>query len=465
GIVVIALISCLMRGDARQEHSVERDDDVLEETVSKNILEVVVEKTKKKRKKKVAEDASGSTFPPKRLREDYHVITSNIEGKSLAAICGLVPDGSSVSSETFLPSLRYVVSSDDSYHSGSCSEVKSFVRSPAADVPVTTVAVTTTVTADASAVLPPKVRIKSKNLEIFGDSASAGKANVNDAGCLEVEVRMRAKHTLEQKDRLEDKCSKQTTLLSERDAEIAHLKSLLYLKESKVVENIRLHGQLYVVEAADAAKGNELRDLKERNFLQILHDELSSKVTSLEAKRDMLANQSSEYLQALGQAIGCVVNKGIHDGLTTRVDHRKAGRDLSVIEAYDPSVQARYIDAVNAFSIVDFSLLSELRSMWIPVFDVSYSSPEYLQALGQAIGCVVNKGIHDGLKARVDHRKAERDLSVIEAYDPFVQARYIDAVNAFSIVDFSLLSDLRSMWIPVFDVSYSLILLSFSYIR
>nr|GFA87757.1 hypothetical protein [Tanacetum cinerariifolium] len=153
-----------MRGDARQEHSVERDDDVLEETVSRNISEVVVEKTKKKRKKKVAGDASGSTFPPKRLREDYHVITSNIEGKSLAAICGLVPDGSSVSSEV--------------------TEPPAVVPSPAVDVPVTTVTVTTTVTTDASAVLPPKVRIKSKNLEIFGDSASAGKANVNDAGHL-----------------------------------------------------------------------------------------------------------------------------------------------------------------------------------------------------------------------------------------------------------------------------------------
>ncbi|GKG56184.1 hypothetical protein Tco_0577259, partial [Tanacetum coccineum] len=58
--------------------------------------------------------------------------------------------------------------------------------------------------------------------------------------CLEAEVRMRAEHTLEQKDRLEDKCSEQTALLSERDVKIAHLKSLLSLKEAEAVEAIRL---------------------------------------------------------------------------------------------------------------------------------------------------------------------------------------------------------------------------------
>ncbi|GKF35230.1 hypothetical protein Tco_0108430, partial [Tanacetum coccineum] len=71
-------------------------------------------------------------------------------------------------------------------------------------------------------------------------------------------------------------------------------------------------------------------------------------------------------------------------------------------------------------------------------------SPEYLQALGQAISCAVNKGIQDGLKAGINHRKVRRDLSVIEAYDPFAEEKYIDAVNALGAVDFSLLSELES---------------------
>nr|GEZ10529.1 hypothetical protein [Tanacetum cinerariifolium] len=74
---------------------------------------------------------------------------------------------------------------------------------------------------------------------------------------------------------------------------------------------------------------------------QLLHDELSFKVASLESKSDVLADQ---------------------DGLKAWVDHGKAGNDLFVIEAYDPFAKAKYINIVNALGTVDFSLLSELRS-------------------------------------------------------------------------------------------------------
>ncbi|GKG63180.1 hypothetical protein Tco_0638827, partial [Tanacetum coccineum] len=43
--------------DAGQEHSVEKGDDVLEEAISKDALEVIVENPQKKRKRKVAGDA------------------------------------------------------------------------------------------------------------------------------------------------------------------------------------------------------------------------------------------------------------------------------------------------------------------------------------------------------------------------------------------------------------------------
>ncbi|GKC16932.1 hypothetical protein Tco_1013714 [Tanacetum coccineum] len=58
--------------------------------------------------------------------------------------------------------------------------------------------------------------------------------------------------------------------------------------------------------------------------------------------------QSFEYLRTLGEAIGCAINKGMQDGLKAGIDHGKDGCDLSVIEAYDPSAEAKYADAVNA---------------------------------------------------------------------------------------------------------------------
>ncbi|GKA91312.1 hypothetical protein Tco_0813182, partial [Tanacetum coccineum] len=507
-----------------QEHSVKRDDVVLEETIAKDVSEVAVEKTKKsKRKRKTAGDAT--TFPPKKLREDYHAAASNIGGKSLAAIRDLVPDGSSVPSEvtepptvvyvlptlddgptnsmyglnlqTCPPYLRYVVSSDDSHHSGSCSEVKSFAKSPATDVPVTTVAVTTTVTANVSAVPTPKVRVVFKNLETFGDYTSAGGANADAAGtsklnepadsldsfyvpkwnmtndsvlddpyvCRDLTDRLALPALFSQlramdydqlyfefnvgEVRLEDKCSEQAALLSERDAEIVHLKSLLSFKEAEAVEAIRLRSQISVIEAADVAKGDELMDLKERNFVlegekdalfekvktleseaalkktELSHDELSSTVASLEFKRDSLVAQRIEAtLDEQAKVLG----------------NRVAELDAHLLEMTAHLDEEFYPHFLIAISGRRWILTHRLKL----VIHKCLQSLKYCHALGLAIGCAVNKGIQDGLRAGIDHGKAGMDLSVIEAYDPSAEAKYVESVNALGAVDFSLLSELNS---------------------
>ncbi|GKB24455.1 hypothetical protein Tco_0863856 [Tanacetum coccineum] len=141
--------------DVEPKHPTGGNDDVLAETIAKDVLEVVVEKTtKSKQKRKETGDASVFTFPPKKLREDYHAATSNIGGKSLATIRSLISEGSR-------------------------SEVNSFAKSHVADALVMIVAVTTTIAVDVSVVPVSKDRVKSKNLENFRDSVSAGGANAN----------------------------------------------------------------------------------------------------------------------------------------------------------------------------------------------------------------------------------------------------------------------------------------------
>ncbi|GKA99931.1 hypothetical protein Tco_0827925 [Tanacetum coccineum] len=347
-------------GDAGQEHSVERDDDVLEETVAKDVSEVVVEKNKKsKRKRETTEDASVSTFPPKKLREDYHAVTSNTGGKSLATIRSLVSEGSSVPSEIAEPR-------DDGSQTPCPDSIYGPVLPPR-DTPVMTIAVTTTIDAEASVVQVSKNRVRPRNLETFRDFASAGGANVNAVSssndlmdrlaspalfsqlhsmdyyqlytkfnvgaarkmCLGAEVRMRAEHTLEQKDRLEDKCAEQTALLSEKDAEIAHLRSLLSLEETEAAEAIRLFSQLSVVEATDAAKSVELRDLKERNFaLEGDKDALSEKVATLESvttsKETELASLTAQVVQLISDLSGFQLSR---DELSSKVAFLESERD------------------------------------------------------------------------------------------------------------------------------------------
>ncbi|GJQ95636.1 putative reverse transcriptase domain-containing protein [Tanacetum coccineum] len=459
-------------GDAGQEHAIERDDDVLEETVSKDISEGGL---------------SRHSF--------------QYRGKSLATIRGLIPDGSSVPSEvteppvvvsvtptpddgptdlvsglnlwTCPPSLRYVVSLDDSHHSSSCFEVNSFARSPTADVPVMTIAVTTIVIADASAVPPLKVRVKSKNLEILGDSASAGEVNADAAGtsklnepavsldsfyasqdldsetlhhiyvpkwnvtndsvlddpyfnveaawqvCLGAEVRIRAKHTLEQKDKLEDECSEQTALLSERDVEIAHMKSLLSLKEVEAVEAIHLRGQLSIVEAADAAKDKELRDLKERNFsLEGEKDALSKKVTTLESvaalKETELVSLTAQVTQLTSELSSFQLSR---DKLSSKVASLELERDRlanqssslkTAFELFKGRMEAMQDEQATALGNRVVELDAQLLEMAAHLDEEFY--PRFLTAIS-----------------------GWRDLSVIEAYDPSTEAKYIDAVNALGI--------------------------------
>ncbi|GKF53053.1 hypothetical protein Tco_0159963 [Tanacetum coccineum] len=119
-------------------------------------------------------------------------ILSSVMEPLIAAFVAPMPDVGPMDSVSGLnlrtrPShVRYVVSSDDSHHSGSYSEATYFVRSLIADAPVVTVAVTTTVVADVAAIPGLKARVESKNLKNIGDSASAGGANANAASILKL---------------------------------------------------------------------------------------------------------------------------------------------------------------------------------------------------------------------------------------------------------------------------------------
>nr|GEV29491.1 hypothetical protein [Tanacetum cinerariifolium] len=249
--------------------------------------------------------------------------------------------------------------------------------------------------------------------------------------CLGVEVRMRAEHTLEMKGKLEDKFVEQTVLLSERDAKIAHLKSLLSLKESEAAEAIRLHGQLTTVEAADEAKDSELKYLKEKNFfLEGERDVMSEKIVTLKsanaAKEAELASISSQVAELTSDLSGFQLSR---DELNSKVASLESKRDCLVTQKNSlESAFELFREHMEALQDEQAKILGDR----VAEFDAA------------AIGFAVNKGIQDGLKARIDHGQAGRDLSVIEAYDPSTKAKYIDAINALGAVDFFLFSKLES---------------------
>ncbi|GKE45788.1 hypothetical protein Tco_1473072 [Tanacetum coccineum] len=71
---------------------------------------------------------------------------------------------------------------------------------------------------------------------------------------------------------------------------------------------------------------------------------------------------STEYIEALGNAFGCAIEKGMQEGLDARIEHGQAGRCLSDLEAYNPSAEADFNSAVRDLHGLDFSLLRDLSA-------------------------------------------------------------------------------------------------------
>ncbi|GJS17821.1 hypothetical protein Tco_0412293, partial [Tanacetum coccineum] len=73
--------------------------------------------------------------------------------------------------------------------------------------------------------------------------------------------------------------------------------------------------------------------------------------------------KSPEYQGILGHALGRVVDFGMQEGLEAGYEHGVTGRDLSVVDAYNPEVaKASHINAVKALEDVDFPLVNLLKS-------------------------------------------------------------------------------------------------------
>ncbi|GJT94129.1 gypsy type transposase [Tanacetum coccineum] len=463
---------------------------------------------------------------------DGSIIPSDATRPAVTASVTPTPDVKTVDSvsgqnlRTRPPHVRYVVSSDSSLYSDSYSEAASLVRS-VTDAPVVTIAVTTTI--DANIAAGSKAKDVLREIEHTRYSASAGRLeadavsisklkqpsissdsfyasqsldtealhplramdydhlysefNVRAARqvCLGAKVRMRTEHTLEKKNELEDKCAGKAILLFERDTEIAHLKSLLSLKEAEATEAISLRGQLTILEATDASKGAELRDLKEKNFalegeknalcdrvealesaaaskeveltslssqvakltadlsgFQISRDELNSKVASLESKRDCIVTQRSS-LESAFELFKEQVEKMQDEQVGVLID-RVVAIDSDLMEMalhMDAEFYPRYLTTI----VGQRWLLNRGLKL---VLSKCLSSPEYLSVMGEAIGRAIDKGMQDGLVVGIENGVAGRSITDVAVYNPSVKSDYVAAINALQSVSFLLLAQLEA---------------------
>ncbi|GJS59494.1 hypothetical protein Tco_0654278 [Tanacetum coccineum] len=71
---------------------------------------------------------------------------------------------------------------------------------------------------------------------------------------------------------------------------------------------------------------------------------------------------SNEYMEALGNAFSRTIEKGMQEGLAAGIEHGQAGRCLTDLEAYIPSVEDDFNSAVSDLHGLNFSLLQEISN-------------------------------------------------------------------------------------------------------
>nr|GEW12771.1 inactive protein kinase SELMODRAFT_444075 [Tanacetum cinerariifolium] len=387
------------------------------------IQAIVADQLKRVRKKRKASDgASGSGFPPKKLREDHGAsgnVGAAIARKSLAALKGLL-DRSILAAER--ATKMFVVLSDSSHHSSTNvadDEVTSIVRSSMPPLPVLTASVATTTTTSATSTpvyeldmdsktlrqiyipmwnvindptlddmdifqsmidqLAPFVfffLLRSVNYEQFFEKFNVGATR---QVCFSAKVRMRLEHELRTRYKFEGRCAMQANWLKERDAEISNLKARLSLKKAKAAKAVRLRGQIAIVKATEVARVSELDGLKERNAAlegqvaalesALSCNELSIKASTLDFEKEKLVDQVSQ-LEVLSDKVAeldaDLMRMALHLDeefypwyLTTIASQR---RRLVEVTAYSLSAEENYVVGVNALCVVDFPLLAHLAS-------------------------------------------------------------------------------------------------------
>nr|GFA62291.1 hypothetical protein [Tanacetum cinerariifolium] len=95
--------------------------------------------------------------------------------------------------------------------------------------------------------------------------------------------------------------------------------------------------------------------------------------------------------------------------------------------------------------------LTEAKHWWIFSFSHEFLNGlslngflDYVAALGMEIGLSIDKEMHTGLVAGIDHGKAKRGLAEVAPYDSSVEERYVFVVLALRNLDFNFLSQLES---------------------
>ncbi|GJZ40375.1 hypothetical protein Tco_0586938 [Tanacetum coccineum] len=67
--------------------------------------------------------------------------------------------------------------------------------------------------------------------------------------------------------------------------------------------------------------------------------------------------------QAFANVVSAGLVKGMSEGLEHGIEHGKAGRDLEVVEAYDPEAHSKYLKALQELKDLKYPLVDQLEGL------------------------------------------------------------------------------------------------------
>nr|GEV50150.1 copia protein [Tanacetum cinerariifolium] len=427
------------------------DIEGIEIVVNDEIHAIVANQPKKIKKRKVTDGFGGSCYPPKKLREDYGTsgnVGASVAGKSLIAL--QEHEGGEGGDSAAGPIIH--------------DEVTSIVRSSVPPPPLLTVAVTTTVSPSATFVPVHDLGVRQINPSIFRDSASPSMAEadwnvlndslLDDPHVCRGMIDHLALHVFFSQLRAKD----YEQLLVEYSVGVARQACFsaevrMRLENelrAEAAEAIRLCGQILVVEAAETTRITELNSLRERNvYFEGKVAALKSAVaSSLESKKDKLVDQVSglevTYSRLRDQVMGYKLFKEQVE--KTQDEQMRVLSDS--VAAMDSDLMEMVLHMDAEFYLLYLTTIAGRR--WIfsrglrLVLAKCLASPEYLSAMGEAIGRAIDKGMQDGLTAGIEHGRAARSIADVAAFNPSTEGDYVAAINALWDVNFPILAQLEA---------------------
>ncbi|GJW87636.1 gypsy type transposase [Tanacetum coccineum] len=88
----------------------------------------------------------------------------------------------------------------------------------------------------------------------------------------------------------------------------------------------------------------------------------------------MKCAESTELRQAFANVVSAGIAKGMSEGLKYGVEHGKAGLELTVVEAYDPEADNKYVAAFHDLKDLNYPLIDELEQLKDAPLDVIMAS-------------------------------------------------------------------------------------------